>query len=101
MERLLPFPVSVHKIVFFYLRFLYSMFKTKKYLNNRKVAEAVNRFLSNSVDPLFYLSSFQNPFAETPGGCDDTGDFSVTDPFLPEMAGWIPGNFLTFPSFAV
>jgi len=43
------------------------MFKTKKYLNCRKVAEAVNRILSNSVDPLFYLSSFQNPFAETPG----------------------------------
>ena len=35
------------------------MFKTKKYLNNRKVAEAVSRFLSYSVDPLFYLSSFQ------------------------------------------
>ena len=52
------------------------MFKTKKYLNNRKVAEAVNRILSRkrssvviqySVDPLFYLSSFQNPFAEIPG----------------------------------
>jgi len=35
------------------------MFKTKKYLNNRKVAEAVSRILSYSVDPLFYLSSFQ------------------------------------------
>ena len=57
----------VHRIVLFYLRFLYSMFKTKKYLNNRKVAEAVSRILSNSVDPLFYLSSFQNPFAEIPG----------------------------------
>ena len=33
----------VHNFVVFYLRFLYSMFKTKKYLNNRKVAEAVNR----------------------------------------------------------
>jgi len=42
------------------------MFKTKKYLNNRKVAEAVSRSLSNSVDPLFYLSSFQIPFAGTP-----------------------------------
>ena len=35
------------------------MFKTKKYFNIRKVAEAVSRLLSNSVDPLFYLSSFQ------------------------------------------
>ena len=42
------------------------MFKSKIYPNNRKVAEAVNRCLSNSVDPLFYLSSFQNPFADTP-----------------------------------
>ena len=42
------------------------MFKTKKYFNNRKVAEAVSRLLSNSVDPLFYLSSFQNSFAGTP-----------------------------------
>ncbi len=50
---------SVHNFVVFCFQFLYSMFKTKKYLNNRKVAEAVSRLLSNSVDPLFYLSSFQ------------------------------------------
>ena len=34
---------NVHKNVFFCLRFCYSMFKTKMYLNNRKVAEAVIR----------------------------------------------------------
>ena len=37
---------NVHKKVFFCLRFRYSMFKTKKYSNNRKVAEAVSRLLS-------------------------------------------------------
>ncbi len=34
---------SVHNFVVFCFQFLYSMFKTKKYLNNRKVAEAVSR----------------------------------------------------------
>ena len=51
------------------------MFKTKKYSNNRKVAEAVSRYLSNSVDPLFYLSSFQTPFAENPGSFPAAGVF--------------------------
>lgn len=34
------------------------MFKSQKYSVIRKDAEAVSRYLSNSVDPLFYLSSF-------------------------------------------
>ena len=54
------------------------MFKSKKYSNNRKVAEAVNRCFSYSVDPLFYLSSFQTPFAEAPGVVTATGGFSFT-----------------------
>ena len=51
------------------------MFKTGKYLNNRKVAEAVSRLLSNSVDPLFYLSSFQTLSRETRYLVTDTGFF--------------------------
>ena len=51
---------SVHNFVEFCFQFRYWMFKTVEYLNNRKVAEAVSRFLSPPVDPLFYLSSFQN-----------------------------------------
>ena len=35
-------------------------------LITRKIAEAVSREPFNSVDPLFYLSSFQIPFAEKP-----------------------------------
>jgi len=60
------FGKDVHKIVDFCLRFRYAVFKTKRYFNNRKDAEAVNRTLSNSVDPLFYLSSFQTLSRETP-----------------------------------
>ena len=51
------------------------MFKTKKYLNNRKVAEAVNRSLSNSVDPLFYLSSFQTLSRKPPVSSQPPGVF--------------------------
>ena len=59
----------VHKMVDFCFHLVYWVFKTKRYLNNRKVAEAVSRCLSNSVDPLFYLSSFQTPYAEDPRCC--------------------------------
>jgi len=54
------------------------MFKTKKYSNNRKVAEAVNRIPSNSVDPLFYLSSFQTLSRNPRCLVTATGGFSVT-----------------------
>jgi hypothetical protein len=40
------FSVFVHNFVDFYLPFRYGVFKTKKYPNNRKVTEAVNRNLS-------------------------------------------------------
>ena len=50
------------------------MFKTVEYLNNRKVAEAVSRFLSTPVDPLFYLSSFQNQMG-TPSAGNGGGGF--------------------------
>ena len=39
-----------------------------------KGAEAVSRTIQ--CNPLFYLSSFQIPFAETPAA-DCSGDFSV------------------------
>jgi len=66
------------------------MFKTKRYLNNRKVAEAVSRFLSNSVDPLFYLSSFQYPFAGNPVASQRRG-FSM---YRVMMCGYDPSvNF--------
>ena len=64
-------PFIVHKLVFLCLRFRYSMFKTKKYLNNRKVAEAVNRSFSrkcvltfpklrrSSFLPLFFPNSMR------------------------------------------
>ena len=58
-----PAPFFVHKFVAFCFQFRYGTFKTREYLNNRKVAEAVSRSLS-SVDPLFYLSSFQTLFAD-------------------------------------
>jgi len=64
-RRQIPICLTVHKFVAFYLRFLYGVFKTRKYLNNRKVTEAVSRFLSyrrSSFLPLF----FPNPFAEYP-----------------------------------
>ena len=38
--------MTVHKIVEFCFHFCQFMFKTELYLNNRKVAEAVSRFLS-------------------------------------------------------
>ena len=37
---------TVHNFVVFYFHFRYCLFKTEKYLNNRKVAEAVSRSLS-------------------------------------------------------
>ena len=37
---------SVHNFVAFYFHFRYCLFKTERYLNNRKVAEAVSRSLS-------------------------------------------------------
>ena len=85
-------PFSVQKKAFFCLRFLYSMFKTRKYLNNRKVAEAVNRFLSNSVDPLFYLSSFQTLSRRTRCLVTATGFF----PLIQEIPQQKSGHFLTF-----
>ena len=57
-------PLNVHNFVVFCFHLVYSMFKSCRYLNNRKVAEAVSRILSYSVDPLFYLSSFQNQTRE-------------------------------------
>ena len=51
----------VHKFVAFCLQFGYWLFKTVDYCNTRKDAEAVSREPFVSVDPLFYLSSFQNP----------------------------------------
>jgi len=42
------------------------MFKTKKYPNNRKVAEAVSRFLSKLRRSSFLPLFFPNPFAEAP-----------------------------------
>ena len=66
------------------------MFKTKKYLNNRKVAEAVNRILSNSVDPLFYLSSFQTLSRNPP-----VPGHSRRGVFLPSGNDWVDlGHFL-------
>ena len=79
---------TVHKNVDFCLRFRYGTFKTKKYPNNRKVAEAVNRFLSNSVDPLFYLSSFQTLSRKPPVPSQPPGDFS--------LSGNDPANSLQF-----
>ena len=51
-------PDFVHKFVEFCFQFRYQPFKTRRYLNHRKVAEAVSRFLSLRRS-LFYLSSFQ------------------------------------------
>ena len=45
----IPFPIclyQVHKFVAFCFQLVYAMFKPEKYLNNRKVAEAVSRSLS-------------------------------------------------------
>ena len=55
----------VHKFVAFCFQLVYWLFKTEKYLNNRKVAEAVSRLLSlrrSSFLPLF----FPNPFCGSP-----------------------------------
>ena len=76
-------PFIVHKLVFLCLRFRYSMFKTKKYLNNRKVAEAVNRNFSRECDltfPILRRSSFlplffPNSIAEAPVVITATGVF--------------------------
>ena len=83
---------TVHKNVDFCLRFRYGTFKTKQYPNNRKVAEAVNRFLSNSVDPLFYLSSFQTLSRRTRCLVTATGFF----PLIQEIPQQKSGHFLTF-----
>ncbi len=40
-------PKNVHNFVVFCFQFRYAPFKTGKYLNNRKVAEAVSRSLSS------------------------------------------------------
>ena len=50
---------NVHKFVAFCFQFLYWAFKSRKYPNIRKVSGSREPLLSNSVDPLFYLSSFQ------------------------------------------
>ena len=55
---------DVHNSVELCFQTLYSPFKIIRYLIDRKVAEAVSRFLS-AVDPLFYLSSFHS-YAENP-----------------------------------
>ena len=65
------------------------MFKTVEYLNNRKVAEAVSRFLSTPVDPLFYLSSFQNQMG-TPSAGNGGGGFHS----LPEKPMGFSGKLL-------
>ena len=55
----------VYIFVDFCLQSFHSVFKSILYLNNRKVADAVRRSFP-IVNPLFYLSSFLFPFAETP-----------------------------------
>ena len=37
---------NVHNFVEFYFQIRYCVFKTRRYFNNRKVAEAVSRLLS-------------------------------------------------------
>ena len=88
--------IFIHKLVEFYLRFRYSMFKTKKYSINRKVAEAVNRFLSNSVDPLFYLSSFQTLSRKTPVPGHSHRGFSIVHQRLCGHRQTYSGLFLDF-----
>ena len=51
----------IHKKVVICFQFCYELFKSTDYCITRKGAEAVSRNPFNSVDPLFYLSSFQTP----------------------------------------
>ena len=69
------------------------MFKTKKYSNNRKVAEAVSRILSYHRRSSFLPLFFPNPFAETPGVVTATGGFSISEKYRIH-----PGTFLDFSS---
>ena len=63
----------IHKLVEFCFQIRYWMFKTGRYFIYRKVAEAVSRFLSTQVDPLFYLSSFQSLLQKTPAAKSSGG----------------------------
>ena len=56
---------AVHIFVEFCFQIRYWLFKSDRYLINRKVAEAVSRSFPY-VDPLFYLSSFQTPSEKPP-----------------------------------
>ena len=70
-------PFLVHTLVFLCLRFRYSMFKTKKYPNNRKVAEAVSRYFSKLRRSSFLPLFFPNSIAETPVVTKPPGFFLV------------------------
>ena len=75
-------PAFIHNFVVFYLRFRYGLFKSPRYSNTRKNAEAVSRIFQlrrSSFLPLF----FPKPFQRGKAGGQATGFFLLFFPAHP------------------